>query len=102
MDRCMTPRGHAAWAAFDFLEDHAPRAGPLLDLQMLPGMGRMAPRRKYIYKLLVGSAYRVARSDPDEATSVDRKLNRFVAGPRLGALFSAQACIVAGKLTPAV
>jgi hypothetical protein len=103
MDRCMTTRGHAAYAAFHMLEDYAPRRhNAIITLEALPPRSQGPKRRKFIYEHLAECAYDIPRLDPKRKTSLDRKINKFCPAMKLGRLFRAQAGVVARKLTPAV
>ena len=104
MDRCMAPEGHAAYAAFSFLEDHAPRGdGECIRLDSLPGPNKGPQRRRFVYQTLVHAGYKKQRDCSSKASSLGRKLGRFLAGgAELGRLFVKQAAAVACKLTPAV
>jgi hypothetical protein len=105
MDDCMTTVGHAAFAAFRFLEDYADRKhGVLIDLTALPGRGapQAAKRRKYLYTVLADRGYTGPRTDPKKPTSLDRRLARFLEGPRPGRFWRPQSAMASLHLTPAV
>jgi ribonuclease HI len=103
MNGCMSPEGHAAYSAFVVLEDHVDRRqGGDINIDKLPPVSQGPKRRRFLYNMLAASGYKGSRSDPKKATSLNSKINKFVAGSGLGQCFVAQAGVVAQALTPAV
>jgi hypothetical protein len=76
LDNTLQTSDHRAYCAFAFLEDYAPRAQGLLNLDKLPGPAKAAPRRKWIYDLLACNGYKDPREHKRHATSLQAKLGK--------------------------
>ena len=81
LDRTVDCSAHAAYGAFIFLHDHAPRRGALIDLRGLPSITKPAVRRKWIYTTLALSGYWQGRSCPSKETSLAGKLGVMLKAP---------------------
>jgi ribonuclease HI/exonuclease III len=105
LDASMRPDEHAAYAAFQYLHDHAPRLHGAIDLQDLPPTARPAKRRRFIYESLATSGYWMPRDLPSKPTSLHAKLCRWLPTSEVPAALvqlRGNARLAAPTATPAV
>jgi ribonuclease HI len=104
LDRSMRPDEHAAYGAFIFLYDHAPRTHQLIDLAGLPPLTKPPSRRRWIYRQLAESGYWMPRHQLTHPTSLQVKVGKFIGCPPdivLARHVMAHARIASGLVTPA-
>ena len=78
MDNSMRPDEHAAYGAWIFLYDHAPRTRQLIDLTSLPPISKPPSRRAWVYRQLAESGYWMPRDHRTHPTSLQVKVGKFV------------------------
>ena len=104
MDRSMRPDEHAAYAAFVFLYDHAPRTHHLIDLTGLPPLAKPPSRRRWVYRHLAESGYWIPRHQHTHPTSLQIKVGKFIGCPpdiTLARHVMAHAHMASGRVSPA-
>ena len=83
LDNSLSPADHAAYAAFYFLEDSAPRRnGVLISLEGLPNTGHARARRGWIYLNLTlrSPDYKTQRWSYSKVTSLPWKVGKAIGG----------------------
>ena len=104
LDHSMRPDEHAAYGAFVFLYDHAPRTHQLIDLTGLPLRTKPPSRRRWIYRQLAESGYWMPRDELPHPTSLQVKVGKFIGCPPdivLARHVMAHARMASGLVTPA-
>ena len=82
LNNSLAPADHSAYAAFVFLEDHAPRAaGKTLFVDNMPVREAGPRRRAVIYNRLVDDGYDMEHSGAKAKTSLGNKLARLLQSP---------------------
>ena len=106
LDRSMRPDEHAAYGAFIFLYDHAPRTRQLINLANLPPLTKPSRRRRWLYCQLADSGYWMPRQHHTYPTSLQVKvgITKFIGCPPdigLARHVMAHARMASGLVTPA-